>query len=289
MTEMPKGAVFKAACVQMTTQRDMAPNIETIVRLTRAARAAGADLVMTPEVSNMIEPNRQAQLAKVRFEGEDPVLAAGRDLAREIGVWLLLGSLAVKAEGEERLANRSILLSPAGEIVARYDKIHMFDVDLAGGESYRESNRFRPGERAVVADLPWGRLGMTICYDMRFAHLYRALAHAGATLLSVPAAFTVPTGRAHWHVLLRSRAIETGCFLFAPAQTGEHAEGRRTYGHSLIVSPWGEVLADGGEEEGFVIAEIDTAKVAEARRMVPALGHDRAFSLPEAPVARAAE
>ncbi|BBK36224.1 amidohydrolase [Allostella sp. ATCC 35155] len=289
MSANPLGGSFRAACIQMTTGRDMAPNIETVARMTREARSAGADLVMTPEVCNIIEPNRQAQLGKVRFEGEDPMLAAGRDLARETGVWLLLGSLAVRAEGEERLANRSILLSPKGEIVARYDKIHMFDVDLAGGESYRESNRFRPGEQAVLADLPWGRLGMTICYDMRFAYLYRALAHAGATLLSVPAAFTVPTGRAHWHVLLRARAIETGCFLFAPAQTGEHAEGRRTYGHSLIVSPWGEVLADGGEELGFVLAEIDMAKVAEARRMVPALGHDRPFASAEAPAARAAE
>ncbi|BBK30782.1 putative amidohydrolase [Stella humosa] len=280
---------FKAACIQMTTARDMAPNIDTIASLTRQARSAGADLVMTPEVSNMIEPDRKAQLAKVRFEGDDPMLAAGRDLARETGVWLLLGSLAVKAEGEERLANRSFLLSPAGEIVARYDKIHMFDVDLAGGESYRESNRFRPGEQAVVADLPWGRLGMTICYDMRFAYLYRALAHAGATMLSVPAAFTVPTGRAHWHTLLRARAIETGCYVFAPAQTGEHAEGRRTYGHSLIISPWGEVLADAEEAVGFVMAEIDPAKVVEARRMVPALGHDRPFALPGQPIARAAE
>jgi predicted amidohydrolase len=280
---------FRAACIQMTSGREMAANADTIARLTRQARAAGADLVMTPEVSNMIEPDRAAQLAKVRFEHEDPVLAAGRDLARETGVWLLLGSLAVKAEGEERLANRSILLSPAGDVVARYDKIHMFDVDLAGGESYRESNRFRPGEQAVLADLPWGRLGMTICYDMRFAYLYRALAHAGATLLSVPAAFTVPTGRAHWHVLLRSRAIETGCYVFAPAQTGEHAAGRRTYGHSLIVSPWGEVLADAETEEGFVMAEIDPAKVAEARRMVPALGHDRPFAQPEPPLVRAAE
>ncbi|MGE0718572.1 MAG: carbon-nitrogen hydrolase family protein [Alphaproteobacteria bacterium] len=284
---------FKAACIQMTAARDQAPNAATILRLGREARAAGADLVMTPEVSNMIEPNRAAQLEKVRFEGEDPVLAAGRDLVRETGLWLLLGSIAVKAEGETRLANRSLLLAPSGDIVARYDKIHMFDVDLAGGESYRESNRFRPGEAAVVADLPWGRLGMTICYDMRFPHLYRALAHAGAMYLTVPSAFTVPTGRAHWHVLLRSRAIETGCYVFAPAQTGKHAEGRKTYGHSLIISPWGEILADGGEAEGFVMAEIDPAKVAEARRMVPSLGHDRPYAAPAAPMpiddARAAE
>ncbi|MGE0722908.1 MAG: carbon-nitrogen hydrolase family protein [Alphaproteobacteria bacterium] len=281
-------ATFKAACLQITSARDVAPNIETIQRLAREARAAGADIAMTPEVSNIIEPNRQAQLEKVRFEGEDPMLAAGRDLARETGLWLLLGSLAIRIDGDQRLANRSFLIAPDGSIVARYDKIHMFDVNLANGESYRESNRFRPGEQGVVADLPWGRLGMTICYDMRFPYLYRALAHAGASFLSVPSAFTVPTGRAHWHVLLRSRAIETGCYVFAPAQTGEHAEGRKTYGHSLIVSPWGEVLADGGEEGGFVIAEIDPAKVDEARRMVPSLTHDRPFGAP-AGLARAAE
>ena len=282
--------IFKAACLQITTARDMAPNIATIDRLARAARAAGADIAMTPEVSNIIEPNRQLQMEKVRFEGEDPVLAAGRDLARDTGLWLLLGSLAIKIDGDQRLANRSFLIAPDGSIAARYDKIHMFDVNLANGETYRESNRFRPGERGVIADLPWGRLGMTICYDMRFPYLYRSLAHAGASFLSVPSAFTVPTGRAHWHVLLRSRAIETGCYVFAPAQTGEHAEGRKTYGHSLIISPWGEVLADGGEGEGFVIAEIDPAKVAEARQMVPSLTHDRPFALPTAPdIVRAAE
>jgi predicted amidohydrolase len=188
--------------------------------------------------------------------------------------------MSVKLEGE-RLANRSFLIDPAGQIKARYDKIHMFDVDLAGGESYRESATYRPGDRAVLANLPWGTLGMTICYDMRFPQLYRTLAQAGAMFITVPSAFTRPTGQAHWHVLLRARAIETGCFIIAPAQCGEHAEGRKTYGHSLIVSPWGEVLADGGEQVGISLVEIDATKVREARGMVPALDHDRAFAGPK--------
>jgi deaminated glutathione amidase len=216
------------------------------------------------------------------------VLAALREVAQETGVWLLIGSLAIDlsrergtAEGERRLANRSYLVDPGGGVVARYDKIHMFDVDLAGGESYRESNAFRPGGRAVLAETPWGVLGMTVCYDLRFPHLYRALAQAGADFLAIPSAFTVPTGKAHWHVLMRARAIENGCFVFAPAQWGEHAEGRRTYGHSLIVDPWGEVLADAGEGVGIVSARIDLAAIAKARRMVPSLQHDRPFTKPE--------
>ena len=183
--------------------------------------------------------------------------------------------------GENRLANRSFLIDNSGAIVARYDKIHMFDIDLPNGESYRESGAYRPGGHTVVAETPWGRLGMSVCYDVRFPHLYRALAQAGADFLGVPSVFTVPTGRAHWHVLLRARAIENGCFVFAPAQWGEHAGGRRSYGHSLIVDPWGEVLADGGEETGIVTARIDPARVAEARRSVPSLTHDRAFTPPE--------
>ena len=210
-----------------------------------------------------------------------------RELARELGAWLLLGSLVIDAsgepgaaEGEERLANRSFLIDAAGGIVARYDKIHMFDIDLPGGESYRESNAYRPGNHTVVAETPWGRLGMSVCYDLRFPHLYRALAQAGADFLAVPSVFTVPTGRAHWHVLLRARAIENGCFVFAPAQWGEHTAGRKSYGHSLIVDPWGEVMGDGGEEVGIVTARIDPGRIAEARGMVPSLRHDRAFTPP---------
>jgi predicted amidohydrolase len=271
---------FIAACVQITAQREFDPNIEATSALVRRARDAGADLIMTPEITGMFEPKRDLHLAKAKDEAGNPALAAFRELARETGAWLLVGSLAIKLEAA-RLANRSFLLAPDGAIAARYDKIHMFDVDLANGESYRESALYRPGDGAILAALPWGTLGMTVCYDLRFPSLYRALAQAGADFLSIPAAFTVPTGKAHWHVLQRARAIENGCFVFAPAQCGEHAEGRKTYGHSLIVDPWGEVLADAGEAIGFITAEIDPAKVAEARRMVPALRHDRVILAPQ--------
>jgi deaminated glutathione amidase len=273
-------AKFAAACVQMTSEREFEPNIRAAGDLVRRARDAGAELIMTPEITGMFEPKRDRHLAKATDEAANPALAAFRDLAREVGAWLLLGSTPIRIEAE-RLANRSFLLAPDGAIAARYDKIHMFDVDLANGESYRESALYRPGEAAVLAALPWGTLGMTVCYDLRFPYLYRALAQAGADFLSIPAAFTVPTGKAHWHVLQRARAIENGCFVFAPAQWGEHAEGRKTFGHSLIVDPWGEVLADAGEGVGFVTAEIDNAKIAEARRMVPALRHDRVIPTPQ--------
>jgi predicted amidohydrolase len=272
---------FKAACLQMNAQRDPAPNIESLRTLARRARDAGADFIMSPEVSDMIEPDRAERFRKARVEAEHPMLAAGRELARELGAHLLLGSIVTKID-ETTLANRSILIRPDGEIAAHYDKIHMFDVDLATGERHRESAVFRPGERAATAALPWGMLGMSVCYDLRFAYLYRALALAGADFLSIPAAFTVPTGRAHWHVLMRARAIETGCFVFAPAQWGEHATGRRTYGHSLVVAPWGEVIAEAEDSVGFIVAEIDPAKVLEARRQVPALTHDRSFAPPAA-------
>jgi predicted amidohydrolase len=241
---------------------------------------------MTAEASNFIESGRRRH-DKARCEADDPFLAGMRELARELGAWLLLGSLVIDPAGEpgaeigeERLANRSFLLDSTGGVVARYEKIHMFDIDLPSGESYRESNAYRPGGPTVVAETPWGRLGMSVCYDVRFPYLYRALAQAGADFLSVPSVFTVPTGRAHWHVLLRARAIENGAFVFAPAQWGEHAAGRKSYGHSLIVDPWGEILADCGEEIGFVTARIDPAKIAEARRSVPSLTHDRAFTPP---------
>jgi predicted amidohydrolase len=271
---------FTVACVQMNAARDVAPNIEAASRLIRQAHAQGAGLILTPENTAMMEPKRPLIIEKARPEAEHSAVPAFGALAAELGVWLLIGSIAVKLDAEH-CANRSILFDPKGRIAQRYDKIHMFDVDLKGGESYRESATFRPGALAALAELPWGRLGMTVCYDLRFAHLYRALAQAGADFLTVPAAFTRPTGEAHWHVLLRARAIETGCYVFAPAQCGEHAEGRRTYGHSLVVSPWGEILAEGGAvEPGVILAEIDPAKVAEARRMIPALTHDRSFESP---------
>ena len=279
--------IFTAACVQFTAGPDPEPNLRTVSELIRRARDAGADFVMTPEASNFIESGRRRR-EKARPEADDPFLATLCGLARETGVWLLIGSLVIDPAGEPgtpagetRLANRSFLVDAEGAIAARYDKIHMFDIDLPGGESYRESNAYRPGRGTVVAQTPWGRLGMSVCYDVRFPQLYRALAQAGADFLSVPSVFTVPTGSAHWHVLLRARAIENSCFVFAPAQWGEHTAGRRSYGHSLIVDPWGEVLADGGEDVGITIARIDTERIAEVRRMVPSLQHDRAFTPPE--------
>jgi deaminated glutathione amidase len=288
-------ASFAAACIQFTAARDYEPNILAVSELVRRARDDGADFVLTPENTGLIEPIGKLRREKARDEANHPVLAALREVARETGAWLLIGSLAVDIshepgipEGECRLANRSYLIDALGAVVARYDKIHMFDVDLEGGERYRESNAFRPGDRLVVAHTPWGALGMSVCYDLRFPQLYRALAHAGADFLAIPSSFTVPTGKAHWHVLLRARAIENGCFVLAPAQWGEHAERRRTYGHSLIVDPWGEILADAGEGVGVSSARLDPARVAEVRRMVPSLNHDRPFTLPDAPAPRLA-
>jgi len=268
---------FRAACAQLTSTPDMTANIATACDLAREARDAGADLVALPENVALLAPGADMRAAAVS-EADHPALAAFRDLAREIGVWLLAGSLAVRHG--EKLANRSLLIDPRGDVVARYDKIHMFDVDLPGGESYRESKNYAHGDAARLAQTPWGPLGLTICYDMRFAHLYRTLAQAGAALFTVPSAFTRPTGRAHWHVLLRARAIETGGFVIAPAQCGTHYGKRQTYGHSLIVDPWGEVLAEAGEEPGVIVAEIDMSRVAEARAMVPSLEHDQTFTPP---------
>ena len=279
---------FKAACVQMNSVAEIAPNLASASNFIRAAAGAGAQLVMTPENTTLIDPNRARALAKTPPEETHPGVPHFSALARELGIWLLIGSMPVRAD-DKRVANRSFLYDPTGGIVARYDKIHMFDVDLANGETYRESNGVKPGAQGVVAATPWGGLGLTICYDVRFAYLHRALAHAGAVMLTVPAAFTVPTGQAHWHVLLRARAIETGCFVFAPAQTGEHAEGRLTYGHSLIISPWGEVLADAGEAPGFIIADVDLEQVHKARSMVPALRHDREFERPHSLMRAASE
>ena len=278
---------FTAACVQFTAGSDSEPNLRMVRDLVRRARDVGADLIMTPEASNFVESGRRRR-EKARREADDPFLTGMRSVARETGAWLLIGSLVIDptgepeaTAGETRLANRSFLVDPGGRIVARYDKIHMFDIDLPGGESYRESNAYRPGGATIVVDTPWGRLGMSVCYDVRFPHLYRALAQAGADFLVVPSVFTVPTGNAHWHLLLRARAIENGCFVFAPAQWGEHTAGRRSYGHSLIVDPWGEVLADADDGVGIISARIEVARIAEVRRMVPSLQHDRRLTEPE--------
>jgi predicted amidohydrolase len=270
---------FKVACVQPNSGREIAPNIEAVSAMVRQARAAGADLITTPENVSMMEIRNRLALEKARPQDEHPALAAFQDLARETGAWLLVGSLAIKLP-DDMIANRSILLDDGGAIVATYDKIHMFDVDLGDGQEYRESKTIRSGDRAVVADTPWGRIGMSVCYDLRFPHLYRALAKAGADFLTVPAAFTRTTGRAHWHVLMQARAIETGCYVFAPAQCGDHEDGRETFGHSLIIDPWGEILADGGEDVGVIMAEVDVARIAEARHKIPALTHDRPYAAP---------
>jgi len=280
---------FRVACVQNCAERDMAPSIAALEPLIRGAAGDGARLIVLPEMATMLEPQNPKVLEKAVPEESDPGLKRFRALAKETGAWILVGSLLIKVPGENRVANRSFMVDSEGAIVARYDKLHLFDVDLASGETYRESATVRAGTRAVLAPSPWGPVGLSVCYDLRFAYLYRALAQAGARYLAIPAAFTYTTGKAHWHVLVRARAIETGSYVFAANQGGTHAEGRRTWGHSLIVDPWGEVLADGGETPGWVTADIDPAKVDEARRAIPALRHDRSFPAPEGLVARAAE
>ncbi|MBI5162637.1 MAG: carbon-nitrogen hydrolase family protein [Magnetospirillum sp.] len=270
---------FKAACLQVNASNDMAANIDAAMHLAVEARAAGAQMILMPENVAMMEWGRSNIVLKAMPEGDHLALKAFRELARELGCWIHVGSLAILLDGG-MVANRAYTVKPDGSIAATYDKIHMFDVDLGLGEVYRESATFQPGDRAVTVDLPWGKMGVSICYDLRFPHLYRALAKLGCEFITVPAAFTRTTGRAHWHVLLRARAIETGCYVFAPAQVGEHVNNRQTYGHALIVSPWGEILADALERPGWVMAEIDPAQVAEARRKIPCLDHDRPFALP---------
>ena len=250
---------FTAAMVQMRTSLLPEPSLEQGTRLIRQAAAEGADYVQTPEVSNMMQANRKALFEHLKTEEDDPSLKAYRALAKELKIYLHIGSLALRFS-PEKAVNRSFLIAPDGMVLASYDKIHMFDIDLPGGESYRESANYQPGETAVISDLPWGRIGLTICYDLRFPALYRALAEAGASFLTVPSAFTRKTGEAHWHVLLRARAIETGCFVFAAAQAGLHENKRETYGHSLIIAPWGEILAEGGTEPGIFMAKIDPSR-----------------------------
>jgi predicted amidohydrolase len=272
---------FKAACIQFSARPEVERNLETSLRLTREAAAAGAKLVCLPEYCSGVATDGGDLAPTAAPEAAHPFLAAYGGVARELAVWVLLGSMGIALPGE-RIANRGYLIDPAGRISARYDKIHLFDVDLGDGHAYRESATISPGASAVVADTPWGGLGLSVCYDLRFPQLYRALAKAGAIMLAVPAAFTRMTGRAHWHVLARARAIENGAYVLAPNQHGTLAGGSECFGHSLIVDPWGEVLADGGEEEGVVIAEIDPAAVSDARRRIPALTHDRDFAV-EAP------
>ena len=271
---------FKAAMIQMRSGLSPAANSDEAVRMIGEAKSAGADYVLTPEMTNILAVKREQLFSVVVEEEADPSLATLREVARKLGIYVHIGSLAIRIS-PDRAANRSFLVGPKGDILARYDKIHMFDVDLAGGESYRESRNYRPGELAVLADLPWGRLGLTVCYDLRFPALYRALAEAGATMLAIPSAFTKQTGEAHWHVLMRARAIENGSFVFAAAQGGKHENGRDTYGHSLIVDPWGSIIAEGGTEPGVIMAEINPAEVASARARIPSLQHGRRFEIVE--------
>jgi predicted amidohydrolase len=266
--------------IQVRSGLDPAANLAATLELIDEAKEAGADYVLTPEMTNILAAKREQLFAKIVAEEQDATLATLREVARKLAIYIHIGSLAIKAS-PEKAANRSFLINRRGEVVARYDKIHMFDVDLAGGESYRESNTYRPGELAMIADLPWGRLGLTVCYDLRFPALYRALAEAGASFLAIPSAFTRQTGEAHWHVLQRARAIENGCFVLAAAQGGEHENGRETYGHSLVVDPWGRILAEGGTEPGVVMAQIDPSEVVAARSRIPSLHHGRRFEIVE--------
>ena len=271
-------APFTVALVQLNSSNDVGENVAAVTALIEQAADAGADFILTPENTAFLDHRTKPLFATIVPEADSEALAAFQALADRLDRWLLIGSIAVLL-GPGQAANRSFLIGPDGAIGARYDKIHMFDVDLPGGESYRESKNYRPGGEATVAETPWGGLGMTVCYDLRFPYLYRALAQAGARYLTVPAAFTRQTGKAHWHVLLRSRAIETGSYVFAPAQTGTHVQARETFGHSLIVDPWGEVLADGGEDVGITVADIDPNAVEEARARIPSLLHDREVRL----------
>jgi deaminated glutathione amidase len=270
---------FKVACIQTNSGADVDANLAAACDHARKARDGGADLIALPETVNIMASDRATLKSKCLPEDGNPALLAFQELARETGAWVLIGSLLVEVPGSEKMANRSFLLDADGAVRARYDKIHMFDVNLGGAETHRESSHYNAGDKAVVAQAPWGMLGMTICYDLRFPYLFRALAQAGAGMISTPAAFTRVSGQAHWHVLQRARAIETGCYIIAPAQCGDHPGGRQTFGHSLIIDPWGEVLADGGEEPGFIIADIDLAKVEEVRNKIPALTHDRDVNL----------
>ncbi len=271
---------FRTACVQNTATRDIAANIAWVCERINEARAAGAEFITLPETVGLIEPVN-AQIPDACYsEEEDAALAAFRDQAKALEVTILVGSQLIKT-GDGRIVNRSFLLDTQGAIVARYDKLHLFDIELSNGEFYRESDIIAPGDKAVLATTPWGKLGMSVCYDLRFATLYRALAQNGAQFITIPAAFTQTTGKAHWHTLVRARAIETACFVIAPNQCGHHVDKRNSWGHSLIVNPWGEILADGGTEPGIIYADIDLSEVDKARKMIPALKHDRRFTLEE--------
>jgi predicted amidohydrolase len=272
---------FRVACLQMQTGNDLAANLDTVRAMTRAAAGNGAQFVLTPEYTLMMDGSGRVMRERALEADGRPALPGLQALAKELSVWLLVGSVTLKTSAD-RIANRSYLIAADGSVVASYDKIHMFDVTLPDGKVIRESSAYCPGDRATIADTPWGKIGLTVCYDLRFPHLYRALAKAGARYLTIPSSFQRATGKVHWHTLLKARAIENACFVFAPAMCGEHPGNRTTYGHSLIVDPWGDVLADGGDQPGIVYADVDPGRVDRVRTMLPCLEHDREFRLSEA-------
>ena len=275
---------MKVAALQLCASDDPVANLALTLSMVQQASEAGAQFIATPEVTNCVSSSRRRQTEVLALQEDDQTLAAMCAAAARFGVWISIGSLALKLPDDERFTNRSFMIDPSGQIVAQYDKIHMFDVTLSETEHYRESDGYRAGDHAVIADIAFAKIGMTICYDIRFPHLYRRLAKSGASILLIPAAFAQPTGRAHWEVLLRARAIETGCFVVAAAQTGEHqtSQGgpRKTYGHSMIVSPWGEILADAGEEQGIIYADLDLSLVESTRARVPSILSNQSFSEP---------
>jgi deaminated glutathione amidase len=270
---------FRAACLQLNAGNDLEANLSTLRVMLRQAAQQGAHFVLTPEYALMLDGSGRVMRERALDADGGAPLRELKTLARELGIWLLIGSLTVRSD-QNRMANRSILLSSEGLAVATYDKIHMFDATLPDGKTIRESSAYLPGEHAVTADTPWGKIGLTVCYDLRFPGLFRSLAQAGASFISVPSSFQRQTGRDHWHALIRARAIENGCFILAPAMCGDHPGNRQTYGHSMIVDPWGTVIAEAGEEEGIVYADIDTDRVAAVRSMLPSLEHDRPYSPP---------
>ncbi|MED5225716.1 MAG: carbon-nitrogen hydrolase family protein [Pseudomonadota bacterium] len=268
---------LKVACIQTNSKADPNINIREVSSLIRAARSKGAELIITPEVVGMLEPNREKALNKAQPENYHGVLREFRALSRDLAIWLLIGSISIKLSNG-KLANRSFLINPDGRIIARYTKIHMFDVEVNDGSIYRESATYQPGTSACLARTPWGLVGLTICYDIRFPALYRDLAKAGAKIIFIPSAFTEVTGEAHWHILQRARAIENGCFIVSAAQTGMHEQNRKTFGHSIIVDPWGNILADADKDVGFITADLDLNLVDEVRKKIPSLTHDREYS-----------
>ena len=268
---------LKVACIQTNSKSDPNINIREVSSLIRAARSNGAELITTPEVVGMLEPNREKALNKAQPENYHGVLREFQALSRDLAIWLLIGSISIKLSNG-KLANRSFLINPDGQIIARYTKIHMFDVEVNDGSIYRESATYQPGTSACLARTPWGLVGLTVCYDIRFPALYRDLAKAGAKIIFIPSAFTEVTGEAHWHILQRARAIENGCFIVSAAQTGMHEQNRKTFGHSIIVDPWGNILADADKDVGFITADLDLNLVDEVRKKIPSLTHDREYS-----------